>query len=280
VASNLPSPGHGGVPRGGFAARPEAGTAVDPVSSPAGVDTDHDDLTDMLLSQETMQSVLLKVAERAVQVVPGTAEASVTLVEGKRASSASWTGLLAYELDETQYGLHHGPCLDAATTGEPRVVTDMRTEARWPGFAGTAVTQGCLSSLSVPISMPGDLRGCLNLYSIQVAGFDGAEVRAVAAALAGRAAAVIDNMWTFEQALRTARSLQTALDSRAVIEQAKGILMARHGVTADAAFQLLATRSQRANRKLRDLAVDLVTSVVAGPVPGPEADTGARPTQQ
>lgn len=216
-----------------------------------------DALAALLIAQESMRSVLLKVAEVAVQTLENTSEASVTLVERGRPTSASWTGLLAFELDEAQFGLDNGPCLEAAVSGRALTVRDMRTETRWPQFADVAARQGALSSLSTPIPMQHDLQAALNLYSTKPDAY-GDEQRSLVHELVGIAAVAISNMHSFDQVQRTAANLQEAMASRAAIEQAKGILMARHRIGAEQAFQVLSTRSQHANRKVRDLAAEIV----------------------
>ncbi|SDN87836.1 GAF domain-containing protein [Klenkia soli] len=225
-----------------------------------------DALAGLLVADESMRSVLLRVAEVAVQTLADSSEASVTLVERGRPTSASWTGLLAFELDEAQFGLDHGPGLEAAVSGRALVVGDMRTEKRWPGFADLAVRQGALSSLSTPIPIQHGLRAALNLYSPEPDAY-GEQQQALVRDLAGVAAVAIGNMHSYDQVQRTAAKLQEAMASRATIEQAKGILMARHRIDAEEAFQVLSARSQHANRKVRDLAADIVAEFDGGGPP-------------
>ena len=82
------------------------------------------------LGQESMESVLRRVAELAKQAIPGVAEASVSVVVNDKATTAAYTGALALHLDETQYGRGYGPCLEAAVGEELREITDARTETR------------------------------------------------------------------------------------------------------------------------------------------------------
>ena len=108
----------------------------------------------------SMEAVLQRVAELAKHVIPGVAEASVTLIANDKPSTAAYTGRLALDLDETQYSRGYGPCLEAAVGEEIREITDARTETRWPDYTRVAVERGSLSSLSAPCrcvkaSMPG-----------------------------------------------------------------------------------------------------------------------------
>jgi len=211
----------------------------------------------MTLRNESMETVLQKVTDLATAVLPGSPEASISLVVDGRPSTVASSGLLARDLDENQYGHGHGPCLHAATSGELTEIPDTRTEVRWPDYAATAVERGNLSSLSVPLQVDARVSGALNLYAREAHGFD-ATSRAVARRLAPYAAVAIGNMQAYQDARAMADNLQTALESRAVIDQAKGILMERFKLTGDQAFQALAEVSMRSNTKVRDVASRLV----------------------
>jgi len=219
-----------------------------------------DELSRLHLDDESMQTVLQKVAELAKRTIPNVDESSVTMLVGERAVSPVYTGLLAYELDETQYQRGGGPCMDAATSGVAVEVTDIRTETRWPEYTAVAVQKGALSSLSVPVPVRQQIPAALNLYSLQAHGF-GAESRELAGEFAEHAAIAVSNMYAYDTSRKTATQLQQAMASRAVIDQAKGIIMAERRVDADQAFQVLAQASQRANRKLRDIAQEIVDAV-------------------
>jgi GAF domain-containing protein len=120
-----------------------------------------------------------------------------------------------------------------------------------------AVELGSLSSLSVPLGSSEQLPAGLNLYARQPAAFD-ADSRRTAERFARFAGSAAANVHAYRNAREVADNLQVALQSRATIDQAKGILMERHRLTADQAFHLLARASMGANRKLRDVADHLV----------------------
>ncbi|MEX5717358.1 GAF and ANTAR domain-containing protein [Geodermatophilus maliterrae] len=212
----------------------------------------------------SMEAMLQRVAELAEQVIPGVAEASVSLVVNDRATTAAYTGKLALDLDESQYGRGYGPCLDAAVGEEIREITDARTEPRWPGYTETCVERGSLSSLSVPIPVRETINGAVNLYAIEPDAPDD-DARDVARAFASYAAVAVHNMHLYESTRELAQHLDTAMQTRAVIEQAKGILMSQRRCDAAQAFNLLAAASQRSNRKLRDIAQGLVDGVSRDP---------------
>src|SRR5205085_7455340 len=124
--------------------------------------------------------------------------------------------------------------------------------------AAAAVEAGVGSSLSAPLVVDGRALGGLNVYSARLNAFD-ATAEDTLRAFADRAAAVAANARDYWAMVETTRQLETALESRAVIEQAKGMLMARQGCSPDEAFDILRRASQRNNRKLRDIASDIVT---------------------
>lgn len=221
-----------------------------------------DSLGQLLLASESVASVLHRVASYAQRSLPAAEEASVTLMTGPRVASAAWTGLMAFELDECQYGLGYGPCLEAAASRRVVVITDTATETRWPAFAELAVRQGVGSALSVPIHVGDTAQAALNLYATGTGAFDDPLLVARAMHTAGQAAAAIANMYDLETARTEVATLQQALQSRAGIEQAKGILMAIHGYDADRAFQVLSRRSQTSNRKVRDIATEMIAQVI------------------
>lgn len=232
-------------------------------------------LGQLSLRELSMDSLLQTVAELASLVMPGTLEASVTLVVKGTPTTVASTGRLASELDERQYERDHGPCLHAARTGELTEVTDTRTDPRWPDYMRRAVEQGNLSSLSVPLAIDEaeQICGALNVYAREAGAFDD-ESRAVAGRLGPYAAVAAGNMWSYRSARDMADNLQAALESRAVIDQAKGVLMERFKVSADGAFQLLSQTSMRVNRKVRDIAEELVTT---GQLPDPPPPRAGRP---
>ena len=214
----------------------------------------------LTLREMSMDSLLQIVADLAKQVMPGNPEASVSvLVKDRPPTTAVSTGQLATDLDETQYDEGHGPCLHAARTGELTEIPDTRAYDRWPDYTAQAVAHGNLSSLSIPLAIDKDeqVAGALNIYARRPHAFDEAS-RSVATRFAPYAAVAAGNMYAYQGARDMADNLQTALETRAVIDQAKGILMERHKLTADRAFQLLARASMTSNRKLRDIATDLV----------------------
>ena len=213
----------------------------------------------LALRDLSMESLLQTVADLTKAVMPGDPEASVSLLVRDSPITVASTGQLAVDLDERQYERDHGPCLHAARTGELTEVADTRTDERWPDYMPRAVERGALSSLSVPLAIDDDeqVSGALNIYARRAAAFD-EDSRSAATRFGPYAAVAVGNLHAYRSARDTADNLRAALESRAVIDQAKGVLVERYKLTPDRAFEMLAQASMHANRKVRDIADDLV----------------------
>jgi GAF domain-containing protein len=233
--------------------------ANDQTSSSAAAVQALERLGGLSLRELSMDYLLQTVADLAKTVMPGNPEASVTLVVKDRPTTVATSGQLALDLDEKQYERGHGPCLHAARTGELTEVGDTRTDPRWPDYMPRAVERGALSSLSVPLAIDEveEVCGALNIYAREPRAFD-EDSRTAATRFGPYAAVAAGNLYSYQNARDLAANLRIALETRGVIDQAKGILMDRHRLTADQAFQALAQMSMKSNRKLRAVAEDLV----------------------
>ena len=210
------------------------------------------------LRQLSMESLLQTVADLTKAVMPGDPEASVSLLVRDAPTTVASTGQVAVDLDERQYDRGHGPCLHAARTGALTEIADTRTDRRWPDYTPRAVERGVLSSLSVPLVIDDEqLSGALNIYARRAAAFD-ADSRAAATRFGPFAAVAVGNLRAYQSARELADNLQAALENRAVIDQAKGVLVERYRLSPDQAFALLAQVSMHTNRKVRDIADHLV----------------------
>jgi len=218
-----------------------------------------EELGRLILHEHSMHSLLQKVAELAKQVMPGDPEASITVLVDHRPTTVASTDPLAMDCDERQYERGHGPCLHAASTGELTEIADAQAETRWLDYIRWAADRGALSSMSVPLPISEGMAAALNIYARETRAFDG-ESRAIAQRFAPFAAVAVANMHAYEDARTMADNLEIALQNRAVIDQAKGILMERYKLAADQAFQLLARASMQTNTKVRDLADELVNT--------------------
>jgi GAF domain-containing protein len=233
-------------------------------TSPADADRALEQLGSLALREHSMETLLQRVVDLTKIVMPGHTEASISLLTGGKPTTAVFTGRLALDCDESQYGSGHGPCLHAATSGELTEVHDVRTDPRWRDYMERAAGHGALSSLSVPLPITEGMAGALNIYAREAHAFDD-RARSAAQKFVPYAAVAVGNMQAYQEARNLADNLQVALENRAVIDQAKGILMERHKLTADQAFQVLARISMESNTKLRLIADELVTT---GQLPG------------
>ena len=209
-----------------------------------------------LYVSEDLDEALGRLTQAAVALVDGCDMASVSLLAGSSIRTAGATDPVADRGDLIQYECREGPCLEAATEHRLVYTPDLAaTDARWPEFSRWVSTELEVRSMlacrlqvvrdnSAPIVL-----GALNLYALTPHAFSD-EDALVAVLLASHGAVVID-------ASARQASLRTAMESRDVIGQAKGILMERYRISDVAAFDRLRTASQNMNRRLRDIAEHL-----------------------
>jgi transcriptional regulator with GAF, ATPase, and Fis domain len=216
------------------------------------------ELSRIRLADIDIETLLDKIAQLAKRTIPGAGEVSVTLLHGNTPRTAAFTGELALALDEKQYERGYGPCMEAADTTTSLLVPDTGSEQRWPGWAASAAQAGVHSSLSVGLPVHEDVTGALNIYATIPKAFDDDAIT-IAQTFAGFAAVGLANAHLYETQATLAGHMQKAMENRAVIEQAKGIIMADRRCTPDQAFAVLTKLSQDTNRKLRDVAAALVT---------------------
>jgi GAF domain-containing protein len=206
----------------------------------------------------TLGETLTQVAELARAALSADMAGITMLLDG-RPATAVFTDPTAVEVDEQQYNSEgEGPCIDAFRQQIIFRIADTATETRWPEFAATAAAHGIRSTLSLPLSRPDEPMGALNLYSRSLYTFD--TDTGPAEILALQAVIVLANAQTYHDARELNENLNQALVSRRTIDYAIGLLMAGGGRSPADAFQILVRASQRENRKLRDIATDLVTA--------------------
>ena len=227
--------------------------------SPAGLTETLSALTQTLLTDDSnLQDGLRRVAAAGCSLLANCTAASVTIIERGRPNTMGATDDSALALDRVQYDLGDGPCLSAATEGRTIRIDAVPTDRRWPVFNRAATASGVASTLSVPLRLAdGNLTGGLNIYGQIEAGFSEHDEQ-VAEAFAAQASIVVANARAYWAAFELTRHLTAAMETRAVIEQAKGILMTTNRIDAHAAFDLLRRRSQAENRKLREIAAEIV----------------------
>jgi GAF domain-containing protein len=219
----------------------------------------HEDLARVVLVDRDLGDVLTDITRLARRAAPGFDAASITLIRADKAFTAGHDGQMALDADEMQYERGYGPCIDAGLAGQVFVIDDTATEQRWPDYCRAVAAHGIGSALSMPLPFQSTTIGALNCYA-GMAGAIGDEDRALAEDVASWVALTLGNVDSVARTSEALNNLKIAMKSRAVIEQAKGILMERYKVTDDMAFTLLSHASQHHNIKLRDIADELVST--------------------
>ncbi|WP_432574135.1 ANTAR domain-containing protein [Kineococcus sp. SYSU DK005] len=224
------------------------------------------ELGTLVVGHSPLGQVLHRTAALAAACVPGAEQVSITLLEGGSARSAAFTGALAATLDERQYEAGFGPCLHAAQSGQSIRIDDTTTEATtgtYRDFAATAARAGVRSTVSIGMPMPQPLTGAINVYRFDAGVLD-EQALGLLQDFAGYAAIALANHALYASAADLNTHLRTAMTSRAVIEQAKGVLIAQLHCTPEEAFAHLVRRSQNTNRKLRQIAAEIVQRATGG----------------
>lgn len=217
-------------------------------------------LTSILESEDDFELVLRQVCRQVVHAVPGIDDASITLLHNGKPHTAVATSDVVAALDEDQYRLGDGPCLEAGRTGEAVRVAVREAAERWPRFARSARQAGFGSFLAVPMEVNAELSGAVNCYGEHNDGFAELDVQ-ILELYTTAVEAILRTFARYLEARESAEQLRTALTSRAVIDQAKGVLMAARQIDADDAFAMLVAQSQRENVKLRQVAERFIANV-------------------
>jgi transcriptional regulator with GAF, ATPase, and Fis domain len=204
-----------------------------------------------LLREPTLDATLKRIVAVATGTIEGCESAGIAWIEKRSITTRAGSDEVAGLVDAIQYETGQGPCLDAIRDHHVFRVDDLSSDERWPEFsARAAAATGVRSMLCFRLYDDDGTMGSLNLYSKAADAF-GLEAQALGAVIAAHASVALVNERDLSQ-------LHEKLDSLPVIEQAKGILMSSTGCSPDEAFDLLRQESQALNRKLRDVAGDIV----------------------
>jgi transcriptional regulator with GAF, ATPase, and Fis domain len=220
-----------------------------------------------LLAEPASENTLRRVVDLAVQTIGGCDFAGVTLKHNGRLDTPAATDHLVDQLDQAQYDLNEGPCVDAVRHDDSCLLVDTSSQSRWPRWAPVAAEAGIGSVFSIRLESPQHVVGALNLYSRAVDGFD------QEAQLTGRIYAMHAGNAIY--AASEVENLAIAMRTRHLIGLAQGMLMLRYGLDEDQAFRFLTRHSQERNLKLRTVAEDVVNELrthrCETPSPGPRA---------
>ena len=218
----------------------------------------HAALHSLLLSLENVDDFLQELSDLVGQLTTPPLSCGITVRYDGFPLTVASSDARARSLDETQYDAHEGPCLHAMQEGEVVHVADVATDDRWPSYVRGARERGLQASLSLPLIVSGRSVGAINLYSFDSTPTFDDETRRRAEVFAAQASTALLLTLRQIEASETNEQLEAALTSRSVIDQALGIVMGQQRCSSDEAFAMLRSRSQSANRKLRDVAEDLV----------------------
>ncbi len=244
--------------------------AVGPDSPPADVDVTGTEeqlrsslaeLSQLATADLTLPDMLISVAEFAVRAIPGADGAGVTLLQDDRPDTIVASADFVREVDAIQYGINEGPCITAAAEGRTVTSGSLGGDRTWPRFGPRVGRLGVHSVVSLPLLVNHRVLGAMNVYARAKDAFDAhaielGELFAVPAAVSVQNAAALAN------ARRLATQLQSALDGRAVIDQAMGIVMSRSGCASQEAFDKLRTASQSEGRKVSAIAQQIVDEAI------------------
>jgi GAF domain-containing protein len=213
-------------------------------------------MAELLLSEDDTDVSLRQLAEMSMAMIPGSAAAGVVA-----ATESSWSHATSEaaidDLHRQQLQTGDGPVAEALRYGEARRIDDAAAEERWPRVCAAMVSEGLHSCLALPLVTDREPGGALAVYGREPGAFTGSG-HDVALLFAAQGGVALRNAALYRGCLRLVANLRVALASRAVIEQAKGILVAEYGYSPDVAFNRLSALSQNTNRKVREIASDLV----------------------
>ena len=224
------------------------------------------DLAGMVAGTMGLDELLFRVATSASHAIPGADGAGVTLLRrtgaGNHVEAMAASAPFVATIDEIQYGvLDEGPCISAALERRTVRSGSLGTETQWPRFGPRVGRLGVHSVLSLPLLIPDQVVGAINVYAHAKDVFDD-HAAELGELFAAPAAVAVHNAQVLAQALALTTQLQAALSSRPVIDQAVGIVRARSGGTADEAFATLRTISQHENIRLAVVAQRVVDEAV------------------
>ncbi|WP_051297591.1 GAF and ANTAR domain-containing protein [Brevibacterium album] len=227
-------------------------------------------LHDLLVRDRELSGFLDDLAALTARELNGETEVlcGFTLERDRRNAAVGSSSAEARAMDEAQAAFDEGPCLEAERTGRLISVEDVRSEERWPAYMAKVRGHGVRSALAVPLDLKGAGRAAMNLYARRPAAFDDRAVRrAIAfAGLAGKAMRVALRIAAHAE---SAEHRRRAMETRAVVDLATGVLMAQMKCGQEEAVAMLKRFASQRNAKLVRLAEDIVVSV-GGQVP---ADT-------
>ena len=227
--------------------------------SAAGLRQALDQLADLRTTPVTVESALERVVATAAALFGVDGTALMLADRDQVLRNLAVSDRRAALLEELQATHEEGPCVDAFDDKEPVAADDLRADDRWPAFSPAAVERDLLAVLASPIPYSDQAVGVVAVLAGRPHAWTEAEREAIVAFTELSALLILNAMEASERG-RVASELQVALDSRVVIEQAKGVLVGRHGLTTRQAFERLRRQARDQRRPLSEVARDVVSA--------------------
>lgn len=224
-------------------------------------------LEDLVLGNEDVAGFLANLTALAAATLSSTGagvSCGITVTRRKRPPAQACSGPMAWSVDELQNSLGEGPCLMAMTDQRTVLAADLDGEERWPRFVQSVAGLGVRSVLGVPLVGDGEARAVLNLFASRPNAFSHGDIHA-AEAFAGQASKALQLALRIAELSETVQNLHAALDRRAAIDMALGVVMGQNRCGHDDAFGILQRTASTRKVKLRDVAASVVASVSGEP---------------
>ncbi|MEY2581839.1 MAG: hypothetical protein QOE09_1688 [Ilumatobacteraceae bacterium] len=222
-----------------------------------------DVLASFFVGEATMGDTLQQVAELAMLTVPSTKFVGLTMMVDNKPTTAVFTDPESPEIDRAQYSSGEGPCVESFATGEIRLIGSTRQPNRWVEFSLACLDHGILGTMSLPLAIARNPLGAMNFYAERENTFNKNEIEK-AKLFSSQSSIVLANSQAYWDARSLSEQLRESINSRGVIEQAKGIIMGSMHCSADDAFDYLIQQSQQTNSKLRTIAQQIVDDTTRG----------------
>lgn len=190
-------------------------------------------------------------------------ECAVTLKLRRRPATAAGSSRRALELDHVEQALGDGPCVRALREMSPVMIDDVARDPRWPNYTRALAEANVHSSLGVPLEISGDARAALNFFATKPHAFT-PDVYEKAVGFGAAAHNTLHLSVRINSALNRAEDLEAAMESRTAINLACGVIMAQNRCTQAEAMEILTRVSSNRNRKLRDVATELIEQLSGG----------------
>lgn len=215
------------------------------------------DYARVLLGPYDVGSLLYRLVDQAVEVLEVDGAGVSIAQEGEALTFVAGTSASVSAIEQEQITKEASPLNQAYRVGDPVAIDDLEADERWPEYRTAALVHGLRAVAALPMPVSERRIGALGLYRTHPHAWTDAELE-TAQVLADMASGAILNASDLDESRTLASQLQQALDSRVVIEQAKGVLAERHDISPHDAFQRVRNRARRERRRVHDVAEDVV----------------------